>query len=156
MTVSGESDEVARTCHQLGGPADGGILYKACDGASVYKSMDGHRSASGTKHQKSIWAESWSRAEECHIFCEAKIEQWSDKNGDCWSVAKENQYYGTRREKVAFFDAPQNNADPWHGYPVGNNGLPIRRRPPDELLQLWQDSNRISFVTFKRLHREVI
>jgi hypothetical protein len=156
MPVTVDLSKTARSCHQLGGPADGGILFKACDNQSKYKSLDAHQSASCTKHQKSVWSDKWSRADECHIFCEAKIRKWIDKNGDCWSVTREgDEDYGPRREIVAFFDAPQNDTDPWHGYPVGAKGLPIRRWPPDNLLKQWQGSGRITFTTFKQLHRRV-
>ena len=122
----------------------------SCD-ESQYLSLHVHRSASGTRHPKSIWL--LLPADECHTFCEARLQEWNDKNGDYWAVAKEGGGdFGTRGERAAFFDAPQNDTDPWHGYPVGGQrGLPIKRTPPDGLLQRWHDTGRISYTTFRRL-----
>lgn len=138
-----------RTCHKTAVTSDG-IEYASCSQSS-YLSRNDHRSATGTKNQKSIW--SISRPDECHAFCRAELQQWSDKDGDYWAVAKDgSEDFGTRGERVAFFDSPVNESDPWHGYPVGGKrGLPIRRSPPDELIQRWYDSKQISYVTFSRL-----
>lgn len=76
-----------------------------------------------------------------------------DGNGDYWAVAEDGaKSFGTLGERAAFFDAPVNDADPWHGYPVGGKrGLPMRRRPPDDLLKRWHDSGRIAYTTYSRM-----
>jgi hypothetical protein len=127
-----------------------GIEFSSC-AESPYLSRNDHRSATGTKNPKSIWQ--LDRQSECHTFCEAELRQWSDKAGDYWAVAGEGQEnFGTRGERVAFFDAPVNSGDPWHGYPVGGKrGLPIQRRPPDDIIERWYNAKRISYVTFSKL-----
>jgi len=136
----------------MGKPRDGGILFKTCDDSS-YKSLDAHRSESGTRHQKSIWNDDLSRNDECHTFCEANIEQWHDKDGNCWSVVTgKTVYFGTRKEWVAFFWMPQNDVDPWHGFPVSRTGkVPFLRKLPDELVERWRQNSRIDFTMQLRL-----
>lgn len=130
----------------MGPPRDGGVLFESCD-SSAYKSLDVHWSESGTKHPKSIWNKKLSRADECHTFCEAKLNEWRDQNGDCWAVAKDGDMdFGTHEERVAFFWEPKNDGDPWHGFPVaGRRGLAFTRKLPDELIERWHESGRISF-----------
>jgi hypothetical protein len=129
-----------------------GVEFVACDD-SKYKSLNAHRSKSGTKHDKSIWNPDLSRGDECHTFCEASILKWHDGEGDCWSVVKDGAIqYGTRDERLAFFWAPQNEIDPWHGFPVGRkHGLPFRRRPPDQLIEQWHGSGRITYTRYLQL-----
>lgn len=149
MPTSGDSASAARTCHQTGVTSDW-IEFSSCDN-SFYISLNYHRSSSGTSKPKSIW--SLIPPDECHTFCEARLQRWMDRNGDYWAVAADGaDDFGTRGERAAFFDAPGNAGDPWHGYPVGGKrGLPIQRRPPDDLLEHWYTSKRISYATYRRL-----
>ena len=75
---------------------------------------------SGTKEPKSVWSKEISRADESvTCFCGAKLNEWRDENGNCWAVAKDGEMdFGTHEERVAFFWQPQNDGDPWHGFPV--------------------------------------
>ena len=147
--MSNNSTPASRSCRKIAVTGDG-IEFISC-AKSLYLSRHDHRSVTGTKNPKSIWQ--LSRANECHTFCGAQLQQWSDKDGDYWAVARDGQEdFGTRGERVAFFDAPVNNTDPWHGYPVGGKrGLPIQRTPPDELIERWYNNGWISYVTFSRL-----
>ncbi len=76
-----------------------------------------------------------------------------DLDGNCWYTSRDAEVeLGTRGERVAFFDAPVNETDPWHGYPIGGRqGLPSSHRPPDVVIQNWYDSNWISYTIFLRL-----
>lgn len=151
MTVTGDSASVLRNCRQIG-VGQTGVEFVACD-ESKYMSLHVHRSKTGTRHKKSIWNEGLSRGDECHTFCEAHIQKWHDKEGDCWSVADEGAIpFGTRDERIAFFWAPRNDADPWHGFPVRHGGeLPFRRKPPDELIEQWHKSGRINYTRYSQL-----
>jgi hypothetical protein len=146
MTALDDSPSAARRCRQLGPPSDGGILFESCDD-SPYKSLDYHRSQSGTKDPKSVWSKEISRADECHTFCGAKLNGWRDENGNCWAVAKDEEIgFGTHEERVAFFWEPRNDGDPWHGFPVaGRKGLAFKQKLPDALIEEWYRSGLISF-----------
>jgi hypothetical protein len=143
--------EPERVCRQIEANKDG-ILFRSCN-ASTYISLNVHRSASGTRHAKSLWT--ISRDDECHMFCEAEWSNWSDGKGNYWAISKDGQVViGKQGERVAFFDGPGNVLDPWHGYPVGppsKTGVPTTRRPPKELIDRWMDSGWIKYVTYARL-----
>lgn len=138
-----------RKCKYVKQTGDG-TLFESCSNTS-YNSIFKHRSASGTKHDASIW--SISVPDECHTFCVAEVNNWVDKNGNLWSVAeKDSPPYGTRGEILAFFWSPGSNPDPWHGYPVGGGkGLKNRRYPPDDVVEEWGSSGRISFTRQTRI-----
>ena len=118
----------------MGAPRDGGVLFEACD-QSPYKSLDTHRSTSGTKHPKSIWNPEVSRAEECHTFCGAKLQEWHDKNGDCWAIARDgSQIY---KLHVLRLDLPGLWSDGWlynksiYSYGLGTaDGMRVRLAGP--------------------------
>lgn len=130
--------------------ANGGTLLTSCDN-SIYHSIFKHRSASGTKHEASIWK--ISVEDECHTFCVAKRERWADSDGNLWSIASTGSPdYGTRRQRIAFFDCPREATTPWHGYPVGGDfGFKPEDYPPDALVVLWQKSGRITYTVQQKL-----
>lgn len=139
----------ARSCRQVAVRSDG-VDFLSCKD-SPYISLNYHRSKGRTKHAKSLWR--ISRPEECHTFCEAELGNWVDSVGNYWSISRDAMIeLGKLGERVAFFDSPQNNGDPWHGYPVGGRrGVPVHRRPPDSLLEVWLHTGWISYVTYSRL-----
>lgn len=147
--MSDQQDAGGRKCRQTGVSADG-VSYHTCKESS-YISLNYHRSRTSTKRRKSIW--SIERPDECHTLCQAEIQNWRDKNGDYWSISKDAAVeFGSDGERMAFFDAPQNATDPWHGYPVGGKrGLPSVRLPPDYVIELWRTSKWVSYVTYSRL-----
>jgi hypothetical protein len=138
-----------RTCRQVKVTPDG-IDFMSCKD-TPYTSLNCHRAESGTQHPKSIWA--IAVQEECHRFCEAEIFDWSDSDGNYWSISKDGEIeLGTRGERLAYFNAPQNERDPWHGYPVGGRrGLPTVRRPPKAIIERWWQTGWIKYVTYSRL-----
>lgn len=135
-------------CEKVRTDSDG-IMYRSCAGTS-YRSVNYHRSPSGTRDTKSIW--SISRHSECNIFCESEQKSWSDTDSNRWSVAGEKaQDFGTEGERLAFFPTPTNNTDAWHGFPVLRRGRRPFRCPPDELLTKWLSEGRISYVDQQRI-----
>ena len=140
-----------RTCEQTQ-VDESGIHYRSC-GNSHYLSLNYHRSHSGTRDKKSVWA--IPRPQECHTFCTAEAESWIDGRGNYWAVAAtEDENLGEDGERVAFFENPNNPNNPWHGFPVGRRrgkGHPYRDSPPDDLVLKWRSSGRISYVEQQRI-----
>lgn len=149
MPMPSQAEPAVRTCSKTSVTSDG-IQFISCKD-SPYISLNYHRSSTGTIHKKSIWI--LSPADECHAFCKAEMGNWRDVGGDYWAISSDGQIeFGTRGERVAFFDSPQNITDPWHGYPVGGKkGLPTRKRPPDNVIELWYRTGWITYVTYSRL-----
>ena len=59
---------------------------------------------------------------------------------------------GENEECLAFFPEPQNEDDPWHGYPVFSyiQGL------SDDQFDVWHDNDLISDLTYQRLmHKHI-
>lgn len=50
-------------------------------------------------------------------------------------------------ERLAFFPKPQNENDPWHGYPIGSEDV------GDALIEYWHDENLIDENVYSRLLR---
>jgi hypothetical protein len=143
---------VKRRCATTG-VDDSGVMFTSC-GNSPYLSLNVHQARSGTKHPKSIWNR--SRADECHVFCEAENRNWTDKRtGNRWAINnKGEEPLGTRRERLGFFYKPSYASGPWHGFPVGGmNGLKHYGRPPDEVVKEWLDDGIINYSTYSRITR---
>jgi hypothetical protein len=151
MTVADDPESAPRRCRQ-GNRNKDGLEFTACEG-TPYLSLDAHQSFSGTKHPKSIW--NLTRPDECHTFCQARLQGWKDARGNYWAVARdEDKDFGYRSERMAYFPVPANETDTWHGFPVGRkNGLQFRRQPPPDLVQRWRDEGRISRVTRARINQ---
>jgi hypothetical protein len=130
---------------------DGSGVYYLSSSRTLYLSLNYHRGSGKGRPGKSLWAV--GRDDECHLFCEAETGKWIDAQGNYWVVSEDARVQlGKNDERLAFFDAPVNNIDPWHGYPIsGRRGSPSRRRPPDEVVSHWFDKRRISYVTFDRI-----
>jgi hypothetical protein len=110
-------------------------LYSTCVPPDAYQSLYYHRTNSGSAN-KSHWAV--SRDDECHSFCKATDEDWTDLEGARWYVDANGAEVGTRQERVAIFAEPRNTTDPWHGYPVSaRSGALMRRNVPREILEMW-------------------
>lgn len=139
----------SRTCRRTAVASDG-VLFDSCQQTS-YKSVNYHRATATTKHPKSQW--NVSRDDECHTFCRAEAESWKDAKGNYWAVAEAGDPdLGTRGERVAFFDAPRNPRDPWHGFPVGTKrGALAFTPPPDDLVLKWHTSGFISYTEQQRI-----
>lgn len=137
-----------RSCEQDKVEPDG-ILFITCSDGS-YKSLNYHRSASGTKKRKACWVV--SVRDECHCFCESEISSWIDASGNHWFISKDAlKVLGDCQERVAFFPVARNGSDPRHGYPVTGRGGARKYRPPKAILDLWLKSGRINNVTYERL-----
>lgn len=97
------TSEAPRRCEKVSVSSDG-IDYISC-AQSPYRSLNYHRSMTDTRHPKSLWIESISRADECHYFCMAELGKWVDADGNCWSTSRDaTTELGTRGERVGYFD----------------------------------------------------
>lgn len=144
-----DMEESLRTCERARVDTDG-ISYISCSETS-YLSLNYHRSQTSTKHEKACW--DVPREDECHCFCESEIHQWVDPKGNLWYVSDGGSVIlGKDGERLAFFDEPENDGDPWHGFPVsGRRGGAKRLRPPQSVLDKWLSSSRISKVMYDRI-----
>lgn len=114
-------------------------LYTTCVPPDTYQSLYYHRSTSSSAG-KSHWA--LISNDECHSFCIATDEGWTDNSGDRWYVTSSGAEVGSRQERVATYPAPSNSTDPWHGFPVSTRyGTVMSRRVPKEILDLWTEQN---------------
>ena len=156
MTAADDLESTPRRCRQ-GNISNDGLEFTACEG-TPYLSLDYHQPFSQLRHVKSIWL--LSRVDECHAFCEARLSHWSDQAGNYWTVTKDGdkRLLGDRGERMAFFPAPSDETDTWHGFPVGGgkDALPFKQRPPADLVQRWTQEQRISRVNRARINRWVL
>lgn len=138
-----------RSCKQTKVDNDG-IHFASCQRTS-YLSLNYHRSRTSTTNQKSLWQ--ISREDECHTFCTAESKVWRDPQGNYWSVADSKASdFGTMGERLAFFPLPSNAEDSWHGFPVTTRrGVASNKWPPDDLVDKWHESGRISYTESQRI-----
>lgn len=118
----------------------------------------------GVKAKKSDDKSRWNHpaSAEYHVFNladehEGKVEKdgisdrrWVNDDGkglyslvdDCREIlGKDNE------ERFAYFRNPQNDSDPWHGYPIDSSGI------GEELIEYWHKKKVISDSTYLRLYR---
>ena len=89
-------------------------LY-ACASRPSYMSVDYHRAA-GRANNKGLWI--ISRDEEAtRFYCAIDHNNSSPEYPGMWHLETDDTYVGRDRELIAFFPAPENPTDPWHGYP---------------------------------------
>src|SRR5260370_20184481 len=131
------TESYQRTCRKIGISKDG-IDFISCK-ESHYLSLNYHHAPSKTSHPKSLWAV--PREEECHYFCRAELSNWSDSDGNYWSISEDGLIeLGTRGERLAFFGVKAEQS-PWHGWPVGGKlNLRNAHRPPYSLIELLREA----------------
>ena len=105
-----------------------------------------HRGA-GDPSKKTVWI--ITHDEEYTLFCDAEGSDWKDAPGNYWGLKKGAPPLGQDDERIAKFPVPQNDHDPWHGYPVKSGS----DKPPMELIDLWCDKSLISKAQKKNLKK---
>jgi hypothetical protein len=89
------------------------------------------------------------------IFGAAESKEWKDDRHHLWGFMPGLIMVGTQGERLAKFPAPQNAADPWHGYPVSalDHKREFDHRPCGALIDKWRDDGLITAVEAARIRR---
>lgn len=111
-------------------------LY-ACHGRPAYLSVNYHRSVARS-NDKGAWR--ISRDDEAfRFYCAFDYLNESAKYPGLWHIEGGNEYVGVDKELIAFFPAPVNSGENWHGYPFTF----ARRSPADRIQALKEVANRL-------------
>lgn len=114
------------------------IPFGPTSSGKQYLSLDYHR-CSRAVPPKRCWA--IPRPAEYDVFVWADETPCCDGSGHMWGFLFEDgelAVLGTERERIAKFPCPQNETDPWHGYPVHTTDIPQRRPSPIFIEELYQ------------------
>ena len=118
-----------------------------------YQPMPYHNPNAQKRNDKTRWM--LSKGEQYEVFETADTPStertnWMNDDGsgiygmldDCKVVlGKDNG------ERLAFFPVPQNDSDPWHGYPTDSSEL------GENLIEYWYEKKLISRITYVHLSR---
>ena len=118
-----------------------------------YQPMPYHNPNAQKRYDKSRWI--LNQGEQYEVFEVADTPTPIRKN---WMNDDETGLYGMladcsvvlgkdEEERLAFFPKPQNDSDPWHGYPTDSSDL------GENLIEYWHDNQLISDITYVRLSR---
>lgn len=112
-----------------------------------YKPVGYHNNGAAKRVDKSKWRLKLN--EQYEVFRLADEGDWMDAESEgLYSIVdKGKEVLGENSERIAFFPKPQNDADPWHGYPKNNPLI------SDELLETWYQNQVIDGIMYKRLMR---
>ena len=85
-----------------------------------YKPVGYHNRGAAKRVDKSKWRLKLN--EQYEVFRLADEGDWMDAESEgLYSIVdKGKEVLGENSERIAFFPKPQNDADPWHGYPKNN------------------------------------
>lgn len=110
-----------------------------------YKPVGYHNRGVVKRVEKSRWR--LKRNEQYEVFRLADEGDWMDADSDgLYSIVDNGkEVLGENCERIAFFPKPQNDADPWHGYPKNNPLI------SDELIETWHQNQIIDGIMYKRL-----
>jgi hypothetical protein len=149
--VIAKQPEAKKACAMSNGTAiQAGIAFGPNNSGKRYVSVYAHR---GNRPQKSKWVV--APQQEYGLFCAADDGNWSDDNGNYWSLHDNGQaVLGMMGERLAKF--PFTAADePWHGYPVSTREGD-ENSPPDFLVERWIASAVVSKTFGRRIERRKI
>ena len=116
--------------------ANNDLLYQ-CGQRPAYLSVYYHRSAARS-NDKGLWTV--SRDEEVvRFYCAFDHGNGSPLYAGLWHIENDNTYLGEAKELIAYFPAPVNPGENWHGYPFTF----ARRSPPDRIKALKDVAERL-------------
>lgn len=114
-----------------------------------YKCLPYHRKTAKKQKDKTRWC--LDEDQEYEVFRYADEALNIGHSGEMYAVYDNaNEILGKNNERVAKFPKPQNEGDPWHGYPTDDYEF------DDELLEAWVTMHYISESTRKRLMKGVL
>jgi hypothetical protein len=124
-------------------------LYGPTARQHFYKPLHYHRSTSRKRPDKTRWC--IEEGKEYEVFRIADEPWWAcDVNQSLFSVVDGGKVIlGENGERLAKFDFPQNDFDPWHGYPISSDDS----RPEPDLLDRWQRDNIIPYHVRMKIER---
>lgn len=112
------------------------LLY-SCNDRPDYLSVYYHRSKARS-NDKGQWV--ISRPEEgFRFYCAYDNKNKSDIYPGLWHIENGNTYIGDDYELIAYFPAPKNNNESWHGFPFTFG----RKSPPDRIKALKDVAERL-------------
>lgn len=138
---------VGSTSNPNGTMTPDGMQFGPTKSGKRYLCANWHRGRGDGQH-KTCWI--IEHEAEFLIFCDADENEWKDEApGNYWGIRRDSEPIGENEERVAKFPVPQNDDDPWHGYPVftGDNGS----KPPKPILDRWKSMEYISRSLQKRI-----
>lgn len=116
--------------------ANNDLLYQ-CGQRPDYLSVYYHRSAARSS-AKGLWAV--PRDDEAgRFFCAFDNGNAAPFYDGLWHIENENTYVGEAKELIAYFPAPVNPGENWHGYPFTF----ARKSPPDRIKALKAVAERL-------------
>jgi hypothetical protein len=128
---------------------DSNGLYGPTARQHFYKPLYYHRPTAEKKAGKTRWC--IKEGEEYEVFRIADEPWWACNIGRClFSIVDGGTVVlGEDGERLAKFDFPQNNSDPWHGYPVFSDAS----KPTPALLDQWEDARVIPYHVRMKIER---
>lgn len=121
--------------------------------AHYYMPMSYHNPTAAKRSDKTRWC--LTQSEQYEVF---ELADTPSGERPCWMNDDDSGLYGMldkcemvlgkdNGERLAFFPKPQNDSDPWHGYPVDSSDL------GDNLIEYWLKKDLISKTTYVHLIR---
>ena len=151
--MSHERDENGCYGPVIGKPIKNGQpLYR-----HYYKPQAYHNRTAASRNQKEKWIV--GEGEQFSYFKIADENEvsprWLCNSNSClFSIGNNGRdVLGGKSERLAKFKIPQNELDPWHGYPVTTTDHEPWNTPSNELLDLWVKHNVINSTTRRRIER---
>lgn len=118
-------------------PRENNDLLYSCDKRPDYLSVYYHRSKARS-NDKGCW--SISRPEEgFRFYCAYDNNNLSNIYPGLWHIENGKSYIGEDNELIAYFPAPKNANESWHGFPFTFE----RKSPPDRIKALKDVAERL-------------
>jgi hypothetical protein len=134
------------------------LLYSRNDvpRALFYLAIFYHRSLARQK-DKGRWVITESE-EAFRFYCAHDSSNLSALYPGLWHIEVENKVIGAADELIAFFPAPKNSGDPWHGYPFrfGRAAPPKRIKALKDVAERLFQQEKIGIARIKQIRNGAI
>lgn len=105
-----------------------------------YKSVFYHNKTAAVKKGKNKWILKMNQQYEVFRIADEGIWFCNINNGLFSILDSGKEVLGMRDERLAYFVRPNNELDPWHGYPI----LSSEDEISEELLDFWEENKIIT------------